>query len=212
MSIYSKSLPTISPPLAFPSSDIDFRIIVGIAGLLHDVCDHKYSDNDPALMYSTINKITGSSSACSLIKMIIEYGSYSKQVSGKIDLADLDAPTRFLRDCVSDADKIEAIGIVGIQRCISYQRELLCDGDGVDGDGVDGDTNDGNGNGNGDGDDDDDLIMADVRQHCSDKLLKLWPSYIYTSFGKAMGAAGHAEIVKWCEEYDERHGIVSGAV
>jgi len=152
--------------------------IVYVAGLLHDICDHKYADNDPTALQIFIKELLGVNDA-EVVKRIIDYGSYSKQKKGVVRLADLEPPMRFLRDVVSDADKIEAIGGVGVDRCIAYQRE------------------------NANGDVSEAMIMADVRQHCDDKLLRLYGEFIYTAGGRAIAKPAHEEIVKWCEEYDE---------
>ena len=178
---------SVKPPEGASSGEAEVgevggRGIVEIAGLLHDVCDHKYDDNDSVAMEAFLVELLGESAART-VGTVIDYGSYSKQAKGKIDVESLEEGVRFLRDVVSDADKIEALGKVGVERCSAYQREMAASRNLSQTDSE---------------------IMADVRQHCDDKLLKLLPGYIYTKGGREAAERPHEEIVRWCEEYDER--------
>src|SRR5690606_22205199 len=126
-------------------STINFRallFIVQIVSLLHDVADHKYITEDSTLenkFSEFIKKITEENKIAventiyehlftkKMIVAIIERNSYSKQKkNGTSDwIPTLGYIGCFVRNIVSDADKLEAIGPAGIDRCASYIIESL---------------------------------------------------------------------------------------
>ena len=79
-----------------------------------------------------------------------------------------------LRNIVSDADKIEALGEVGLERCFIYTRE----------------KNDSY---------TDEEVLADVRKHCEEKLLILRDKYIRTDPGKQLAEEGHNYIQQFMD-------------
>ena len=139
------------------------------AALLHDVRDHKYPHISISLDELTqfLIQFVGFHNMARVMD-IIDNVSYSKQVAGK--LKKLPEPDARYRDYVSDADKIEALGSVGIQRCETLVRER---------------------NGK---------VPEDVVQHCHDKLLRLLPEgFIVTEAGRKLAAAGHAVIQEYVD-------------
>lgn len=121
----------------------DMNLIIQVVALLHDVADHKYVEMDETLLPKLdlfLDKITNTRKYKKIfmysplghlfdtiqLKNIMTRISFSRQkkygtydwvlVLGYIGL--------FVRNVVSDADKFEAIGKDGIDRCIEYTREV----------------------------------------------------------------------------------------
>ncbi|GMH57054.1 hypothetical protein TrLO_g11421 [Triparma laevis f. longispina] len=148
-----------------------------IAALLHDVCDHKYiSASDNTLAQNNFLNETYDIRTAEVIKLIVQSVSYSKEKKGKLDdvLKSMEHSILFLRNVVSDADKIEALGEIGLERCFQYAKET-------------GST--------------DEEAWAHVAEHCDDKLLRLLPEYIRTEGGKVLAKEGHDFLQKWRDEW-----------
>jgi uncharacterized protein len=77
-----------------------------------------------------------------------------------------------IRNIVSDADKIDALGKIGIERCFQYSKAT-----------------------NSDLSDED--YIKNVIKHCDEKLLLLLPKYIKTEIGKMIAKPLHDEIQDW---------------
>jgi len=147
------------------------RVIVTCA-LVHDVIDHKYAHPAGAenRLKEVLEKEIPVKHCVSFILHIIDNISYSKEV--RDGYPDLWSYTRFwhtVRDIVSDADKITALGHDGLKRCWIYQKHVSPH-------------------------DTDEQILEKVVQHCHDKLLRLLPHFIRTDKGKALAQKGHNEI------------------
>lgn len=144
------------------------------SALLHDTIDHKY-------MFNIKHKIKVLKSFLKEnlaedwinIKWIIDNVSYSKEVKSGY-------PTHsnnlilLARDIVSDADKIQAIGQVGIDRCKTLCKVLnphLSDPE----------------------------INRLVVIHCQEKLIKLKDFFIRTPAGKELAKKDHDIIVAFIE-------------
>ena len=161
-------------------SHIDGATVVELAAMLHDVCDHKYVDvsrpsGAAALqrMAEFLSSHTASRVEADAVHTIIANVSYSKEKSGKYDPErSLEEPLRTLRDIVSDADKLEAIGATGLHRCIEYSRENDAQLPPLQ-------------------------LITDVAQHCDEKLLLLVPNYIRTEPGRRLGLPRHQLIKRW---------------
>lgn len=126
---------------------IDFNkesllFMVSTVALLHDVADHKYVEEDSSLLAdlnSFLVKLTTNSKYKSIVAgtlfeylfnpdmiiKIIERISYSRQVKygTKTWYSTLGIWGVLVRHIVSDADKLEAIGKDGIDRCKDYTIE-----------------------------------------------------------------------------------------
>jgi uncharacterized protein len=119
------------------SSDIYYKIIA--CAWLHDVSDHKFDpDGKNKFMMKNILLNFFSIQETDLLMAIIDRISFSKEnnaiKNGKLDWDQiLGEEGMFIRNIVSDADKLEAIGKIGIERCkiygkyaynISYKEQL----------------------------------------------------------------------------------------
>lgn len=104
----------------------NLKELVKIISLLHDVADHKYDKNGELelKLMKFLEKYENSDLILSIIKDI----SFSKEYRENIDNKDDYWINKYgnyaiIRNIVSDADKIEALGKSGLNRCISYQKE-----------------------------------------------------------------------------------------
>ena len=166
--------------------------VVEVAALLHDVCDHKYVDPVTDAGRACIERRdrflaeTLSASHAAAVVQIMGAVSYSREARA---LARGEAPAwaslpesiRVLRHCVSDADKIDAIGVRGLERCAAYARER----------GVRGSLN----------------VAREVAEHCDEKLLRLRDEYVRTAPGKRRAEPGHEWLAAWRERAREVVGF-----
>lgn len=147
-----------------------------IVAYLHDVADHKY-DKDGTLreqlrqfMKDELELPQG------LIEWyldIIDRVSYSREVKHgdhdwKKALTDYGIE---IRNIVSDADKLEAIGQIGIDRCRKY---IIDHNPNISQDELD----------------------KKIREHADEKLLKIKDNFIRTKTGKIMAEPLHAEMIE----------------
>ena len=141
--------------------------ILMYASMLHDVCDHKYPNSikEEELMKFIVGKL-GKKNAIRVMN-IINNISFSKQVK---DLRKKPIyPDCMYLDIVSDADRLEAIGQIGIDRCITYT------------------TASGG------------IVPDDVINHCHEKLLRLKDEYIVTFKGKELAEPLHQVILDYVD-------------
>jgi len=98
----------------------------------HDIADHKYvTDPSQCGLETELGKYFSPDIAV-LIVQIMEAVSYSKERRLRQEnnvpisfLESLGEVGALVRDIVSDADKLEAIGVVGVERCMGYAREYI---------------------------------------------------------------------------------------
>ena len=139
--------------------------VVEVAALLHDVCDHKYVDPATDAGRACIERRDRflaealSEADAAAVLQIVGAVSYSREAKAlkkgeEPAWAALPESIRVLRHCVSDADKIDAIGVRGLERCAAYARER----------GVRGSLN----------------VAREVAEHCDEKLLRLRDEYVRT--------------------------------
>jgi len=92
--------------------------IVEMAALLHDIGDPKLHGGDttiaPRLIGSWLDSVSVQEEDKEKIMHIIAHMSFSKHLQGK----EVDKSKEFM--IVQDADRLDAIGAVGIARCFSY--------------------------------------------------------------------------------------------
>ncbi|KAJ1431264.1 hypothetical protein B484DRAFT_347321, partial [Ochromonadaceae sp. CCMP2298] len=150
--------------------------LVASVALLHDVSDHKY---DPeGKMMGKMREILSSffsSEEVQLVMDIIERMSYSKENKAILKGLPLDWEEKLgpqgclVRDIVSDADKLEAIGLIGVERCLEYTKE----------------TNPGF---------DERQCVEQLVAHSKEKLFRLKDEFIRTAPGKELAAPLHEEM------------------
>lgn len=146
------------------------------AAWLHDVADHKYDDEDRTLEkkldefgYKNISNYTE-------IKQVIKNVSYSSEnrairAGEPLDYDKLLTPYYALvRHIVSDADKLEALGQIGIERALGYTRHANPTYTEAE-------------------------VIANVRQHADDKLLRLATEFIRTPTARIIARQRHDETV-----------------
>ncbi len=92
--------------------------LIAYTAFLHDVCDHKYKSSitkDDLLKFVEDN--LGLEKALMVLK-IINNISYTQEVKGELE--DFEEPFKTYRNIISDADKLEALGEVGLRRCQQF--------------------------------------------------------------------------------------------
>jgi HD superfamily phosphodiesterase len=148
-----------------------------VVAWLHDVADHKYDVNNQLenKVKCFLSKYFPEDS--DLILNIIQRISYSKEVkNGRADwLAVLGEIGLAVRNIVSDADKLEAIGEIGINRCIQYSKDQYRKSKGVD--------------------IPLDILYAEINNHANEKLLRLKDEFIITDTGKHLAEPLHHEMI-----------------
>lgn len=169
--------------------------VVEIAAMLHDVLDHKYVDTSTPEgrkladeVDAFLNEELDEEGGCA-VRDIVKNVSYSKENKARMAGKDppwkaLKEPVLTMRHVVSDADKIEALGEGGLQRCFECAREFNPEAD-------------------------ERGVLSEVLQHCQDKLLRLLPEFIRTDAGKAMARPGHEFLADWVDSHnrDTRGGL-----
>lgn len=99
----------------------NLRILIVYGAYLHDVRDHKYGDMcvSEAVFNDFVKEVIPDDYE-NLLR-IIDYISYSKECKGLTPI--LPEPYQTALTVIRDADRIEAIGYTGIQRCVIYTME-----------------------------------------------------------------------------------------
>eukprot|EP01091_Cochliopodium_minus_P002965 TRINITY_DN12797_c0_g1_i2.p1 TRINITY_DN12797_c0_g1~~TRINITY_DN12797_c0_g1_i2.p1 ORF type:complete len:129 (-),score=35.33 TRINITY_DN12797_c0_g1_i2:75-461(-) len=122
---------------------------------------------------------------------MVDYISYSKEnnailMNQQIDfLGELGEKGFLVRNIVSDADKIEALGLIGLKRCKEYgahkykeeQNKEITES----------------------------LLIDHVVTHADEKLLRLKDFFIRTPFGKLMASPFHNELNNIIDEMRKTH-------
>jgi hypothetical protein len=139
--------------------------LVMIVGWLHDVRDHKYPNSITQEELENFIK-TIDLDNFEIINKLIQNISWSKEAKGQREK--FEEPYQTILDIVSDADRLEALGINGIKRCETFTKERGG------------------------------LVPQDVLIHCNEKLLRILPDgFIKTSYGKKLAQPLHQEIVDY---------------
>lgn len=171
---------------------VDLDLII-VCCYLHDIRDHKMLDSDQTITELELRKfILSIGYDPDLVLPIINTISYSKerklevnnergsgyeriislfeQVNTHFDRMTVQK-LMYIRNVVSDADKLDALGEQGIARCISYGEHI-----GVGGD------------------------IGRIVEHCEYKLLHLKGMYIHTEVGKSLAVDLHNYTLQWYKE------------
>lgn len=150
-----------------------------IVSWLHDVADHKYDTSGTLMkkMIKFVKEIVCDQDAKYIIQCI-KMISYSAEKKNGYKYYEEILPLEWVvvRNIASDADKLEAIGEIGIDRCIAYAKELLK----IQSEHID-----------------ETKVLEHVWQHAQDKLLLLKTKYIHTSIGKQMANEKHEYMINW---------------
>lgn len=168
--------------------------IIELAALFHDVCDHKYNTQENlnshranlCLFLNEESKRLKMNDLRYAVLAVIREISYSRECTclqkGELpSWYDLPEHLQFCRHVVSDADKIEALGAIGIVRCILYQKETTTYST-----------------------KDHEIDVHSVAlNHMKDKLLKMTPHFIRTDYGLRIARRRHEMMKKWVREFDK---------
>jgi hypothetical protein len=147
------------------------------AAWLHDVADHKY-DYDGTLEQRLDEFGTANIPNYADLKKVIKYVSYSTEHKALIAGTPLDFKQILgdyysnIRDIVSDADKLESIGVKGMERSLIYNT----------------DTNPTFTRAQ---------VIAEVRKIYDEKLVKLATQFIRTPTARAIATCRHNEMEEW---------------
>lgn len=151
------------------------------AAWLHDVADHKY-DHDGTLEQRLDHFGRTNIWNYEEIKQVIKYVSFSTENKAIIAGTPFNFPAILgayysqIRDIVSDADKLEAIGSIGIQRCIEYTTH----------------TNPTYTHAQ---------VIHDVKKHAHEKLLRLATEFIKTPTARTIATHRHKEMEEWLHNH-----------
>ena len=146
---------------------------------LHDVADHKY-DYDGTLEQKLDEFGTDNIWNYEEIKKVIKYVSYSTEHKAILAGTPLDFPLILgayysqIRDIVSDADKLESIGVKGMERSFAYNRETNPTFTHAQ-------------------------VIAEVRKIYDEKLIKLASQFIKTPTARAFARISNKEMEEWLE-------------
>jgi HD superfamily phosphodiesterase len=152
------------------------------AAWLHDIADHKY-DHDGTLE-QTLDEF-GAANIWNYdeIKHVIKYVSFSTENKAILAGTPLNFPAILgayysqIRNIVSDADKLEAIGKIGIQRAVEYTTEANPSFTPQQ-------------------------VIEDVYKHAHEKLLRLATEFIKTPLARSIAARRHREMEEWVHACD----------
>ena len=152
--------------------------ILEFSAKLHDVLDHKYKEHTSA---QDLDTFLCKYSTASYVKYVIENVSFSKQDKGRV-VKHPQSCMNVIRDIVADADRIDALGTQGLERCRQFIRANP--------------QYAGKGNV-------DELVV----KHCHDKLLRLYgeKGFIVTEEGRELAAPLHDEIVAFVASVTSEH-------
>ncbi|EAN98017.1 hypothetical protein C3747_40g235 [Trypanosoma cruzi] len=180
-----------------PSLTISRVILVA---MLHDVADHKY--DAAGRLIQQVREFLGaekgaitaagmdSEEAFSHALTTIEAVSFSKEKKQCMRWFEAKLPSDwvFVRDVVSDADKLEAIGEEGLRRCLVYTMHTLLIREGRQGwDAVL-----------------QQRCLQGVKEHFVEKLSRLSKEFIVTAAGKFLAAPRHAAMERALQEWESQ--------
>ena len=163
----------------FEDKDGNLMLDTITAAWLHDIADHKY-DYDGTLEQRLDEFGTENIPNYTEIKQVIKYVSYSTEHKAILAGTPLDfnqilgAYYSQIRDIVSDADKLESIGIKGMERSYTYNS----------------DTNPTFTHAQ---------VATEVRKIYDEKLVKLATQFIKTPTARTIAQKEHKEMEEWLE-------------
>jgi len=143
---------------------------------LHDIADPKY-DKDGKLSEMLVEWGSGRIENFHLVLKTIHLVSFSTENKAILTGTPLNYEDLLgkhfatVRQIVSDADKLEAIGKIGVDRCLQYTRH----------------ANPGH---------TEEQIIAAVKKHAEEKLKRLANEFIRTPTGKKIASLKHSELLQ----------------
>ena len=149
------------------------------AAWLHDVADHKY-DYDGTLEQRLDEFGTTNIPNYADIKQVIKYVSYSTEHKALHAGTPLDFKQILgdyysnIRDIVSDADKLESIGVKGMERSLIYNTDTNPTFTRTQ-------------------------VIAEVRKFYDEKLVKLATQFIRTPTARAIAQKEHKKMEEWLQ-------------
>lgn len=99
------------------NQELDTEMLI-YGAMLHDVRDHKYPESITEEELDKFMVTNLGADRAKRLKRIINNVSFSKEDKGKRET--LDEPDATILTIISDADRLEAIGKVGIERCVEF--------------------------------------------------------------------------------------------
>jgi uncharacterized protein len=173
-----QNMPDVSNKTAFMAQ---------VAALIHDIVDRKYHVNieykrGRILTFLTASeaRLIGYDEFAANIMWIIDNMSYSKEHKEGRPIHP-DKHVLMARHIAADADRMEALGPIGIRRCVTYTRhtatkrgQILTPGQ----------------------------LMEIVITYCREKLLTLHSQYIYTPAAQSLSVDRHYYIIEFVKLWD----------
>jgi hypothetical protein len=154
------------------------------AAWLHDIADHKY-DYDGTLEQRLDEFGTANISNYAAIKEVIRYVSYSTENKAILAGTPLDFKQILgdyysnIRDIVSDADKLESIGVKGMERSLIYNTDTNPTFTRTQ-------------------------VIAEVRKIYDEKLVKLATQFIKTPTARDIAQKEHRKMEDWLNTVDPK--------
>ena len=162
--------------------DIPLNILrwVTIVSWLHDVADHKYDKNGESRKYVQYFLQEHIPEYAKEIMTCIDCISFSREKKEGCKYYEKLLSPEFVqvRNIVSDADKLEALGVAGLERCEAYTRNVAYENKAFV---------------------TDEQVFLSVLLHCKEKLFILSSEYMRTVPGHEMAIALDAEMKEWLE-------------
>lgn len=151
--------------------------LLSYMAMLHDVCDHKYPESiTKEMLYEFVVNHLGEEKMEN-VKFVIENLSWSKEVKGLRKQIPSELSNYMI--AVSDADRLEAIGRIGLKRCYAFTKAKNSDMD-------------------------HDEIVRNVVAHCNEKLLRLYnDGFIVSEIAREIAKPLHKEIEMFMKKPSE---------
>ena len=156
-----------------------------IVAWLHDVADHKY-DKDGTLqtkLVEFVNSIEPDPIIANYLVQCVDMVSFSNETKGGYKYYEKILPAEWVvvRNIASDSDKLEALGFMGIKRCMQYAQEKseekLSD----------------------------EQLLEYVWDHSQEKLLHLAKRFIHTENGRLLAGPLHNIMIDWFKTQGINH-------
>jgi len=150
----------------------DSKLLIYMA-MLHDVCDHKYPNSISKEELEEFIKNNLGENQTKYVMYIVNNLSWSKESQGKREPCEKWMQNYLI--AIGDADRLEAIGYIGIKRCFIFGKAkypYMTDNEAI----------------------------QRVIEHCDEKLLRIYPEYfIVSNYARIIAEPLHKETIKFRE-------------